>query len=281
MSDVKKIAISWLFVLFCVSANSQAESKSTIALELGTDSESGQNHYVSGRYALDNGVLIKAATGESTSRDNTNARLVSSSYTAGIQSDPSQLVNLSFDISRSSQLDTIDIDTRIFSVDVNTRDWNLFISPEFRDISIQTITNKTIDLSSDGFTTGIGYYGWDPIYISIQYSFYDYSRNLSAISNQLNFFNKILGSDIVNQIYALEDDRTTIELGYYFENASVAISQSEGVSTVDQSISIVNKIYLGYKLDDNWSLGFSGGTSKINTSSGNTTFGNVNLNYRW
>ena len=139
----------------------------------------------------------------------------------------------------------------------------------------------TIDLTSDGLTSGLGYYGLDPFYISIQRNVYSYSRNLSAVSNQLIFFTKILGTDTIDQLYALENDRTTIELGYYFDNASIAFSLSEGVSTVDQSISTVNKIYLGYKLVDNWSLGISGGTSKINTSNGTTTFGNINLNYKW
>ena len=281
MYSLKTTTKIWLVILCCVTGNSFAASKSSIALELGTDNNNGQNYYLTGRYALDNGVLLKAATGESTSTDNTSAELVSTSYTAGIQSDPSKTVNLSFNISNANQIDTVNIDSIIIGLDINSQDWNLFFSPEFREISVQTVTNNTINLESDGLATGLGYYGFDPLYISIQKNYYSYSKNLSAISNKINFFTSVLGSDTVNQIYALEDDRTTIELGYYFDTASFAISQSEGVSTVDQSISTVNKIYLSFSLNNNWMLGISGGTSKLNTSTSTTAFANASLNYKW
>lgn len=281
MSNIKMIAITWLLILFCHTGNSFAESRSSISFELGTDNNSGQNYYLSGRYAFDNGMLLKAATGESTSTDNTNAKLKSNSYTAGIQSDPEKIVNLSFEISNANQINTVNIDSIILALDVNTLNWNVFFSPEFRNISVQTLTNNTINVSSTGLTTGLGYYGWDPFYISVQHNAFSYSKNLSAVGNKINIFTSILGSDTVDQIYALEDDRTTIELGYYFDNSSIAFSQSEGASTVDQSISTVDKIYFSFNLDNNWSLGMSVGTSSLNTSNSTTRFGNVSINYRW
>lgn len=275
------IARTWPIIFCCVTGNSYSASGSDISLEIGTDNNDGQNYYLNGRYALDNGIVLKASTGESTSTDNINTKLVSNSYTAGIQTDPSKSVNLSFSISNANQIDTVNIDSIMIGLDINSLDWNVFFSPEFREISVQTVTNNTINLESDGLVTGLGYYGFDPFYISIQKDYYNYSKNLSAINNKINFFTSVLGSDTVNQIYALEDDRITIELGYYFDAASIAVSQSEGVSTVDKSISVVNKIYLNFKLDNNWQLGISGGTSKLNTSDTTTTFANVSLDYRW
>lgn len=273
--------ISGLLALLLLTTDILAAPQSSISIEGGADDNAGRNYYLSGRYAFENGIRIKASTGKSLSRDSNNIELSSTSRSFGLQSDPAALFNAGVDFSHSDQTSTLKIDTTRFTIELNTYDWNVYLSPESRQISALTTSNTTIDFDSDGRTIGIGYYGFYPMYLSLSHLSYEYSKQLSAVANNINFFILRLGTDTLNQVFALEDKRTTTELGYYFDSVSFAFNRSEGRSAVDQSISTSHTIFFDYKLNTLWSMGLSGGTSKIDISDYTTKFATISLSYRW
>ena len=277
----KSTRLSALFALLLSVSNVFSAPQSSLSVEAGADDSDGRNYYLSGRYAFENGIRIRASSGESISLNSDNKELSSSSHSFGIQSDPMALINVSFDISNADQISTLNIDSTRLTFEINTFDWGLYITPEFRQISAQTTTNTTIDFNSDGSSIGIAYYGFDPFYLSFSRQSYDYSASLSTIISNIDSVNLPLGNDTLNQVFALEDQRTTIEIGYYFTKSSIAFNQSKGRSVVDQSISTANKIYFSYKLSNHWRMGLSGGTSKLDISSLTTKFATLSLSYRW
>lgn len=282
MTDVKAFFSLWLFILSSHTCHSFAATRSSITLELGADDNDGQSYYVSGRYGFKNGLLLKVSAGESVSTDFSGGETNSESQTIGIQSDPSALFSVGLKKSSSLQVASIDIDAVIFTLEMNTLDWGFFISPEQRDIRVETANNlRTINFSSNGSVAGITYYGWDPVYLSFNKAVYKYPSQLSAVANRTGLFTYIFGATTINQIFSLEDKRSTWEAGYYFDDASIAVSQSKGRSAVDQSISTVNVMYLSYNVSSHWVLGFSVGVSKIDISSNATRFGSLSLSYRW
>lgn len=282
MIDVKALFSLWLFIFASQTCYSFAATRSSVTLELGADDSNGQSYYVSGRYGFENGFLLKASTGESVSTDPLNGEISSESQIIAIQSDPSALFSVGLKKSSSLQVGAINIDAAIFTLEMNTLDWGVFISPVQRDISIETANNlRAISFESNGSVAGITYYGWDPVYLSFNKSTYKYPSQLSVVSNRTGLFTYIFGATTVNQIFALEDERSTREIGYYFDNASVSVSQSKGRSAVDQSISTVNVMYLSYNVSNSWVLGFSVGTSIIDVSSNVTRFSSLSLGYRW
>lgn len=268
-----------LFLIFSVN-NSFAAARSGLSLDIGTDSDDGSNYYLSGQYAFNSDVLLKLAGGESTSKDETNQEYVSRIQTAGLKAFLSKHASLGLDISNNNQINTIDIDSIKVTVEANTLDWGFYLSPEFRDIAVKTLTNRLLNINSNGLSTGIAYYGWNPFYISITRTDNSYSQRVTAVSNRINFFTRILGTATTNQIFSLEESRTALEIGYYFDHVSVALNQSKGTSAIDKSILTVNKMYLSYKINDNWLLGLSVGNSSLNIG-GNTDFVSTNISYRW
>lgn len=282
MIDVKALFFLWLFILSSQTCHLSAATRSSITLELGTDNNNGQSYYVSGRYGFENGFLLKASAGESVSTDVMGNETSSEFQTIGIQSDPSALFSVGLKKSSSLQIGAIDIDAVTFTLEMNTLNWSSFISPEQRDITVETANNlRAISFESNGSVAGIAYYGWDPVYLSFNKATYKYPSRISVLSNRIRLFTYIFGATTVNQIFELEDRRLTLEVGYYFDNASVALSQSKGRSVIDQSISTVNAMYFSYDVSNNWVVGFSVGTSKIDISSYVTRFGSLNLSYRW
>ena len=272
---------SLLLAFLLLTTDILAAPQSSISIEGGADDNTGHNYYLSGRYAFDNGFRIKASTGESISRDSSNIEVSSTSRSFGLQSDPTELVNVSVYFSNSDQTSTLEIDTTKFNIELNTYDWNIYLSPGFRQISALTTSNTTIDLESDERTIGLGYYGFYPLYLSLSHLTYDYSQQLTAIANNINFFIQRFGTDTLNQVFALEDKRTTFEIGYYLDNVSIALNRSKGRSAVDKSISTAHTIFFDYKLSNQWSVGLCGGSSQVDISDYSTKFATISLSYRW
>ena len=278
---INTLALTGLcFVFF--AASSFAETRSSVLFELGADNAEGNNHYLAARHQLDNGLMVNASTSKSTSIDSSNTELQSTMRSVGLRSDSKALINVGVDFSFSEQVDSVDTRSTRLSIEANTFDWFVAVSPEFRDITIQTAFNRTIDINSEGVAISLGYYGWDPFYVSVNKQSYSYSRDLSALNNQNSLITRILGSATTDQIFALEDDRTSLELGYYFRDSSIAFSNSQGSSVVDGSISTNNRLSLNTRLNEHWGLALIAGRSSLNISGSTATaFASVGLRYRW
>lgn len=282
MNNKKAVNSAGLLILSCISCYVSAATSSSIKLELGTDENSDQSYYLSGSQKFENSVVIRASFGENICTDALNAEVTSEYWTAGIQTDPSALLSLGFDKSRSSQEGALEIDAVSLSVDMNATNWSVFIASEQRDISFTTIFQpRKITFESSGVGAGVTYYGWDPVYFTFTKVVYDYPAQLSAINNRIALVTYIFGAAAIDGVFALEDERSTFEAGYFFSSASIAVSTSEGQSAIDQSILTINKVYLTYNLSGNWVIGASAGESKIDIDSGTTWFGSLSLGYRW
>lgn len=282
MIYIKRTSLLGAFALLILNFPAFSSAQSTISVEAGADNNDGKNYYLSGRHRFETGIQIKAGASKSISIDSFDEELISTSKNIGIQSDPAEILSAGIEKTRSLQVDTLEIDATIITLTMNTVNWNLFVSPARRDVSIETTRlQRTFDFESDGITAGLAYYGWDPVYISFHRSSYDYPDKIAVIRNRINLFTYIFGSSTINQVFALEDQRSTLEIGYFFQDASISLSSSEGRSTLDESISTINTLYLAYNLDHNWSLGVTAGTSEIDIDDTTTRFASLRLNYQW
>lgn len=271
-----------LLAMLCFNSAVLSATPSSLSTEVGMDDHNGHNFYISGRHQFDNKLQVNAGTGKSQSSESSGRTLDASSYLIGIRTDTAALFSAGVDKSHARQSDNLTIDSWIFTLEVNTLDWNVFVSPETRDINVATNNNQAdFDFASNGYLAGLSYYGWEPFYLSGYRSSYDYPERISKINSRPNFFSTLFGTDTFNQIYALEDERGTIEAGYFFTDASISLSHGQGRSAVDQSVSTVNRIYLGYRLSSTWSIKTTAGTSSIDTSTTTTTFGSLGLTYKW
>ena len=271
-----------LCMLVILSQAAQATTSSSLSAEAGADNNSGRNYYVSGKHNFSNRLQISAGAGKSQFTDTAGMQLDSKSYIVGIKSDPAALFSIGLDRSHAQQTGNLDIDSTILTLELNTLDWNAYISPESRDISLNTnINQQDYNFSSNGYLIGFGYYGWDPVYVSWSHSSHDYPSKITNFDSRPVLSNYVFGTDTVNQLFALEDWRNTFEIGYLFTNASIAFNHSSGRSAVDQSISIVNKIYYSYRLSSNWLMNTTLGRSYLDTNNTRTTFGSLGLTYKW
>lgn len=282
MIDTKLASLLGAFAFLTLNSPAFSSAQSSISVEAGADNNDGKNYYLSGRHRFENGIQIKAGASKSNTIDSFDEELTSTSKNIGIQSDPTDILSAGIEKTRSLQVDTLEIDATIVTLTMNTDNWNLFVSPARRDVSVETTRfQRTFDFESDGITAGVAYYGWDPAYISFHRSTYDYPDKIAAVSNRINLFTYIFGSSTIDQVFALEDQRSTLEIGYFFQDASIALSSSEGRSALDESISTINTIYFSYNLNHNWSLGVTAGTSKIDIGDTTTRFASLRLNYKW
>ena len=282
MINPKPLLLLCLFIASCFSNPASSVSQSTISLEIGADNNDGKTYYLFGRHKFDNGFQIKLGAGESKTTDSLNEEVTSTSNNIGIQSDATRLFSIGLEKSHSLQADTLEIDSTIATLALNTDNWNIFISPSKRDVSLETTRfQRTFSFESNGLSAGITYYGWDPVYLSLSNVSYDYPARISAVSNRINLFTYIFGSTTVDQVFALEDWRSTLEIGYFLRDANIALSHSKGSSALDGSIAAINKIHFGYIVTNNWTLTTTVGVSKIDTSNTSTRFANLNLSYKW
>ena len=271
-----------LCVLVILSESALAATSSSLSIEAGADNDSGRNYYVSGKHGFSSGLQISAGAGKSRYTDTTGTQLDSKSYIFGIKSDPAAFFNLGLDRSHAQQTGNLDIDSTILTLELNTLDWNAYISPDSRDIALTTnINQKVYSFSSDGIVFSLGYYGWDPVYVTWSHSTHDYPSKITNFNSRPALSNYIFGSDTVNQLFALEDRRNTFEIGYLFTNASIAFNHSSGRSAIDQSISTVNRIYCSYRYFSNYLVYTTLGRSYFDTNSTRTTFGSIGLTYNW
>lgn len=282
MSSYQTGRFACLCILICTSYSTLSATNSAISLELGADDNNGDSYYLTGKHRFNNGLQIRASRGESASLESDNKELTSESYSIGVKSDPLAMFSVGLDLSHSQQSDSLEIDARTLTFEFNTLDWNVYASPEWRDISIALNINKKVyEFESNGLIAGVGYYGWDPVYLSYSRASYDYPSQISTFNSRPNLYNYVFGSTTYNQVFALEDKRSSFEAGYFFNRASIAVSHSKGQSTVDQSISKVNTIYFSFNIDKSWTLGTTAGRSQVDTSDSSTRFISISLAYKW
>ncbi len=282
MSIYKLLQYCCTCAVYTVSLPALSATNSSISLEFGADSNSGQNSYASGRHKFDNKLQLSASRAKNQVIDSNGSSFDSESYNVGLKTDPSALFSAGIDKSNIQQTDNLDIDSTILTLEMNSLDWNIFISPEWRRVSLNTnISTRNYDFDSNGNSVGIGYYGWDPVFLSWSRSRYEYPSQIRTFNSRSNVYSYVFGSNTVNQVFALEDERTTFTAGYFFSHTSLSLSHSRGRSAADQSISIINKAYLAHRISEQWTLKTTIGRSSIDGSNTSTTFASLGMSYHW
>lgn len=273
---------SCVCTIYLISLPALSATDTSISLELGSDSNSGHNSYLSARHQFKNRLQVNASSSKSQLTDSNGSSIDSSAYSLGIKTNPSALFSAGLSSSHAQQAKNLNINSTALTLDINSLNWSLYLVPEWRQVSITSNINpRNYDFDSNGYTAGVGYYGWDPVYISASRTRYDYPSRINTFSSRPNLYSYVFGSNTVNQVFALEDQRTTLEAGYFFSQVSLSLSHSSGRSAVDQSISVVDKLYLAYQLSSQWTLKSTLGRSRIDNSDSNTRFASLGISYQW
>ena len=136
------------------------------------------------------------------------------------------------------------------------------------------------NITSDGTRLGLSYYGFDPLYLSYSLASHSYNIDIDRI-DELAALPRLIGDVTYDQFFAFEDERQSVEIGYYFSSATLALNRGEGQSAVDQSIQTSTRILVDFQINNDWAAGFVLGRSKLDISDEVTRFGSVNLSRRW
>jgi len=225
-----------------------------------------------------------------------------------IGSDPSQELSVTWRYSWWGLSNKLEITTHRLELIYNTDDWRINLIPQRRSIDLHCkihpiyyvsatlqalfpnlpqycADNPVLDIVSDDITIGLSYYGADPWFMRVDYTWYNYDRNIAALPSAppifTLFFHLAFPPFAVQQTYALEDEHISLELGYAFDTTRIGIHGSRGVSVVDDSVSTSVSLYLNWQMDKHWTMDIEGGVSEHSLSSGEVYFGSVGLTYGW
>jgi hypothetical protein len=258
----------------------RAETDSSFSIELGSDNNDGDERYLDLALGLSGGRQLLISQGQSTTTDSTG-ELTNDSWSIGMSTDPAADFGLAVYYSYWGDKDAMEIDTLSLDLSINSNDWGFIISPQTRDIRLDGGTQRDATFSSQGIGLAVDYYGVKNFYFSAAYLVNTYPSNLSALASSSMFSRRNFSSTTLDRATGLEDNRTTLGMGYSFASATVGIQRSDSVSAVDDSTATTDTIYLSWNLDKQWRLKLSTGTSSTEGNPDDTRFTNMAVTYRW
>ncbi|MDH5570566.1 MAG: hypothetical protein OEY89_02300 [Gammaproteobacteria bacterium] len=257
-----------------------AATDSSFSIELGSDNNDGDERYLDLSLGLGDGRQLFISQGESTTTDSTG-ELKTNAWSIGMSTDPAADFGLAVYYSYWGDKDALEIDTLALDLNINTDNWAFVITPQTRDIVLVSTTRRNTTFSSQGLGLSVDYYGIRDFYFSVASLLNSYPSNLSLLADNPLFSGRNFSSTTLDNALGLEDNRTTLGMGYSFGSATAGIQHTDSVSAVDDSNSTTDTIYLSWNMNQQWRLKLSTGTASTEGNPDDTRFTNMAVTYRW
>ena len=284
-----------LMVLFIAVRPGYAEdvdkTASSIRLELGADSNEGQEAYLDMDLVMGYNTHILLMSGVSRLKSESDV-YETRSRSIGFSSDYDALFVFGFDDDYWGNPETLETNTQRFKIGTNLGNW--FLQYVYEDRKSKLRTNRVvfkqgslvdipvvIEFNSTGKGIDVSFYGFYPLTINVSYIEYEYERDLNIISRHPRFAKSTFPSTSLDAATGLESWRRSADISYSLDWGIAGISGSQSESEIDSSLSTTGSLYMIWDISQQWSTGFTVGESRTDDSEDVIRFIRISVSHQW
>ena len=263
-----------LVIFFSLSVNADEVAPSTITFETGRDNQNGESRLLDMNLAMQDGKRFLFGLGGDKQKTGTNLYNTGFIY-LGLGSNPLKPVSVKGLLEFSGKRDQLTVFSASLPVTSKGKDSSFTFTPVIRNISLYTVGNKKVTVSSPAFgvsaTTYVGKRGR----LMGSAFFYDYSRNVAALTNLQVL--RIFTEPTLLQASNLLKEKYVIETGMDYQDFSWSLGWNKSVSAVVPDDSEYAYVTTDFYLSSAWALNLLYG--KYIKTSVDSHFGSVAISY--
>ncbi len=263
--------IYFLAVLNAVAAS----NSSSISVDIGSDEQGNKNTAVAVDLSLDSTKQIMFGAGRSVVP--AGAETINNNFLYfGLSKKVSEDWKVTGMIEYSGLKDQYSIVSTSVPVRFTQDTYFLEVVPAIRTISLSTLNNKKLFVSSTALGLKAGWYIGKYFRLSGSAYSYAYSRDVSKLATfqSTRYFNEktlLLSSGLLKRSY-------NMETGLDFESFSISAGKNRSVSAIDNSNSDYIYTVFDYYLSDSWSLSLLYG-EYLNTPADQNNYTSISVSH--
>jgi hypothetical protein len=268
-------------LLFCrVIAADDEGLPSVLSANASIDDSNSNSFYFDASLALPDELRFGAGGGNNANADS-RVDVKTTVYHAGLSTNPLKPVALGIDFERWGDPDNLLSETWRFDLSINIADWSLRFSPAYSSITVYTLAapRPEIDMDSDSYGVGLGYYSESGWFVDAGYTHFLYSRDVSKVPTTL-LFQFVLSPTTLQLLSALDERRYTVSAGFDISDDQVGIDWSRTESALDASYYTTVSLFYSKPFGLQWAVDITVGQQ--HASYGETlNFASLGVNYFW
>lgn len=279
-----------------LSDDTRSSLPASLSVDLGWDSESGQNYYSSLDLPVYDQRLLLSGGKNTSLNSETDEQESSTSYAIGFFSDPRDKLGLGVEYRSWKFEESVEINALRGTIEVNYPAVVFSVTPQFRNIAfndtLQTIAGPReveVHIDSTGYNANLTIYMPGDVWLSGSYASHIYNDEIFLLGQSRSFFDIVqqetslvrLSPGVLNNTYGLEKNRTGFNFGLDFATTGLLIGWSESLSAVDGETTTTTDGGIYWYPEKHWRLGLNGGVQDNSSNSDQISFGSISLKYRF
>lgn len=272
---LKKIILSVMFYFFTILTAGAASNSSSISIDIGSDEQGNKNTAVAVDLSLNNSKQIMFGMGKNEVLS--GAETINNNFLYfGLSKKVSEDWKVTGMIEYSGLNDQFSMVSTSVPVRFTQDSYFLEVIPALRTISLSTLNNKNLFVSSTALGVKAGWYIGKYFRLSGSAYSYAYSRDVSKLATftSTRYFNEkalVLSSGLLKRSY-------NMEAGLDFDSFSISAGKNRSVSAIDNSNSDYIYTVFDYYLSDSWSLSLLYG-EYLNTPADENNYTSVSVSH--
>lgn len=272
---LKKINFGVMIYFIAVLNTVSASNSSSVSVEIGSDEQGNKNTTVAVDLSLDSTKQIMFGAGRSDVP--TGAETINNNFLYfGLSKKLSEDWKVTGMIEYSDLKDEYSIVSTSIPVRFIQDTYFLEVVPAIRTISLSTLNNKKLFVSSTALGLKAGWYLGKHFRLSGSAYSYAYSRDVSKLATfqSTRYFNEktlLLSSGLLKRSY-------NMETGLDFDSFSISAGKNRSVSAIDNSNSDYIYTVFDYYLSDSWSLSLLYG-EYLNTPADQNNYTSISVSH--
>jgi hypothetical protein len=261
--------------------------RSSLGITLGLDDAHGWSHQLDLSLVGPLSSRFNLSVGKS-HVESSEAELETDYRSLSFSTDPLAEMSISFGHEDWGDDDALTIETLWFGLSLNLGNFSISLMPQKRDIRLQVYESLQwfqrylpyVDLESTDIGLGLTYFGPDGWAFSSTYYKYDYSEDVSRLSEDYRVI-FIFPLNTLDLATGLDEYRYSFGVGRLIDDINVNLDLARSRSAVDRNYATVLSLSADIPLSDQLDLSLLGGVQDVDYSDDQILFANLGLSFSW